>query len=181
MIFEKQRVVKWRRFVWRELVKLGFHPQRNFKELTAGMITIAVAHFGTDPSALSEITGSSQDSVKRVLKRLRKQKILVGQKMRVTAWDDDGFKGTLGLALDLMAAGGEITRTPSATRSAAQNARKPETYARGLTHSRRRRAVVPVGSVFTPQQVSVEPFFTLEEETRKRMDANGGKCVAPYD
>jgi hypothetical protein len=150
-MFDSKKTKRWRRDIWRIFEAQGFKAM----EIMPAMVMAAVAEFGTDPSVLAEITALSTDYVKKVLKRLRRQRILVGQTMR-TRWDE-----TLAAELDAMAAAGLITRRfVDPKRSAAQKARAPETRARG---PRRKRATVLPGAVFTPKVQKADPLYGLPE------------------
>lgn len=145
---------RWRRDVWRVFERGGLKPA----EINAAMILAAVAAIGTDPSALSTLTGLSVDYVRKVTTRLRQQRILRGQTIRV-AWMRE--HGDLAAILDGCVAAGRFTRASvDEKRSAAQKARRPETYARG---PRRPRTTILPGAVFTPKQQIANPLYGLPE------------------
>jgi hypothetical protein len=130
----------------------------------------AIALVGTTPTALRELTGLSDAYCLKVLRRLRKQRVLSGQTLRV-AWGQEGDLGNLAVVLDGMVALGECVREPDDKRSAAQRARAAETRARGT----RAKATKPMG-VFTPKQQASNPLYALpategttSPKQRKRM------------
>lgn len=159
---DKQRVKRWRRDVWRAFKADGLTPP----EIMAAMVLVAVASVGTDLGVLSELTGSSRDYVRKVLQRLRRQRVLAGQTLR-THWDDEE-SGGLAVMLDAMVSAGILSRPVDKKRSAAQQARAPETRARG---PRRKRTVVPEGAMFTPKMQHSDPLYALSERERASLDA----------
>lgn len=156
MTFDKPDIRRWRRDVWRAFEDAGFKgPQ-----IVAAMVLAAVSVVGTDLKVLSEVTGSSEDYVRKVLRRLRKHRVLSGQTLRV-GWDREGE--ALAVILDGMVASGDLTRPSDPKRSAAQKARAPETRHRGP----RRKAAVIVGP-YVPARQSSNPYYGLPEwETEK--------------
>jgi hypothetical protein len=152
--FEPKRVRRWRRDVWRVFAEEGFSPV----EVSAALVLGAVAFFGTDLGVLSELTGSSRDYCRKVLRRLRKQRVLSGTTLR-TRWQDDKV-GHLAEFLDAGVAAGIFSRCVNQKRSAAQKARAPETRARG---PRRARTQIAPGAVFTPQMQKSDPLYGLPE------------------
>ena len=167
-MFEKKAIRHWRRFIFREVEKIGFRPAH--RGFSAAMVMMTVYSFGTDVDVLVELTGFSAEFVIKTLRRLRKQKILVGQKMRVARWDDDGALGAVGVALDALVAADEVSRFPNPKASAAQKARAPETRARG---PRTRRAPKAVG-IFTPQVKNCDSLYGLTADQRQQFDAEKG-------
>lgn len=159
MDFDPRKVKRWRRDVWRAYEAAGFKPA----EIIAAMVLAAVVSFGTDPNVLSKITGSSEAYVRQVLKRLRQQRVLSGQTLRAGWLGSDEDAANIGAVLDAGVAACIFTRSPDPKRSAAQKARKPETYARG---ARRRRTIVAPGAVFTPKQQKSNPLYGLPEWDR---------------
>lgn len=158
-MMDKKAIRRWRRDVWRIFEKEGFTPA----ELMAALVLAAVAFFGTDLDVLCELTGHSRDYCRKVLRRLRKQRVVSGQKLR-TAWHDDKAGG-LATILDAGVAAGMFSRSPDPKRSAAQKARAPETRHRGPT---RPRAILPAGAMFTPEMQKSNPLYGLPEwETKK--------------
>lgn len=153
--FELRRVKRWRRDVWRVFEREGFKPA----EIMAAMVLAAVAVVGTDLAVLSELTGLSALYLRKVLTRLRRERILRGQTIR-TPGVSDGFEGHLGTMLDAGVAAGLFARFVDQKRSAAQKARAPETYARG---PRGPRTKVPPGAVFSPQLQKSNPLYGLPE------------------
>jgi hypothetical protein len=151
--FDRRRVQRWRRDIWRTFDKCGFTPP----EIMAAMVLAAVAAVGTDLGVLSELTGHSTGYVRKVLKRLRAARILSGQTLR-TPGVADGMDGHVGTVLDAGVAAGIFARFPDPKRSAAQKARAPETRARG---PRRPRVVVALGAVFTPNVKKADPLYGL--------------------
>lgn len=154
-LFDKHRVKRWRRDVWRIYEQQGFKPA----EILAAMVLAAVASFGTDVSALSEITGHSTAYVTKVLRRLRKQRVLSGQTLRTPGMSDDA-NGHFGAVLDAGVAAGIFSRFVDPKRSKAQQARKPETRTRG---PRRKRETPTAGAVFTPKVQKSNPLYGLPE------------------
>ena len=168
--FDPKRIRRWRRDIWRLLQGLDFKPV----QIPAGMILLAVQSFGTDAQVLSEVTGSSVDYVKKVLKRLRKQRIVTGQTLRAR-WDDpDDFRSAINVMLDAGVAAGIWSRFPNPKRSAAQKARRPETRATG---PRYRAPQVPEGAVFTPKQIqgNKNHWYGLSKEEREHTGKVLGK------
>lgn len=152
--FEPARIKRWRRDVYRVFEGDGFKPP----QIMAALVLAAISTVGTDPRVLSELTGHSEEYIRRVLTRLRKQRVLRGQTLR-GAWADDRH-GSLAIMLDGMVAAGMVSRFVDEKRSAAQKARAPETRARG---PRGKRAVVAPGAVFTPQVQKSNPLYGLPE------------------
>lgn len=161
-LFDKTRVRRWRRDVFREVQKLGFRPEQ--PGFSAATVMIAVYSFGTDVTALVEITGYADTFIVKIIRRLRKSKILVGQKMRVAAWDAEGLQGIVGLACDALTVAGDVERVPDPKRSAAQ---KRAAQSRVMPPTRRRRTVIAPGAVFSPQVVTSNPLYQLAEEMPK--------------
>jgi hypothetical protein len=153
-MFDKQKIRKWRKQVWRVLAREGFQPAH----MNPVMVMAAVDVVGTNPALVSSLVGVSIDYVTKVLRRLRKQRVLSGQTLRVR-WDEPGFEGRVAFILDAMVATGEVVRPPDEKRSAAQKARAPETRVRG---PRGKRSQAPVGA-FTPKHVKANPLDGLSE------------------
>ncbi len=152
--FDKHAVKRWRRDIWRIFAKDGFTPP----ELMAVLVLVGVSQFGTDLGVLSELTGSSAAYVTKVLRRLRKQRVLSGQTLRVR-WEDDD-DGYLAAMLDAGVSAGLWVRAVDSKRSAAQKARAPETRHRG---PKRPAVRVPTGAVFTPKKQHADPLYASEE------------------
>jgi len=102
--FNLKRVQRWRRDVWRIFEHAGFQPA----QIMAALVLAAVASFGTDLEVLSEVTGHSTDYVRKVLRRLRAERVLRGQTIRA-AWADEN-SGSFAVALDAGVAAGMFTR-----------------------------------------------------------------------
>lgn len=167
--FEPKSIRRWRRDVWRVFDKEGFKPT----EIMAGLVLAAVSAFGTDPDVLSEITGHSTEYVRKVLKRLRRERVLRGQTLRA-AWGDNET-GSFAVLLDGMVAAGIMTREINDKASAAQKARAPETRARG---PRRPSTKVAVGAVFSPQIQKSNPLYGLPE-WRTQKSSQSADAVDP--
>jgi hypothetical protein len=152
--FDPTRVRRWRRDVWRLFAKEGFRPA----EVSAALVLAGVAFFGTDLGVLSELTGSSPDYCRKILRRLRKQRVLRGTTLHARWHDhDEGYVATM---LDAGVAAGIFVRGVNQKRSAAQKARAPETRARG---PRRPRTKIAPGAVFTPKIQKADPLYGLPE------------------
>lgn len=151
--FDRSEIRRFRRDVWRAMRDAGLHPAR----IPAASVIVAVAVVGSHVPSLSAVTGLSQEAVVRVLRRLRKERVLSGQTLRV-AWHMEGVAGELGLILDAMIATGELVRGVDEKRSASQKTRAPETRARG---PRRPRTVV--AGPFVPSQQKSNPLYGLPE------------------
>lgn len=150
---DKNAVRRWRRDTFRILKPMGWTPGPS---MSAATVMIAVDAVGTDPTTLTELTGLSVEFVTRVLRRLRKSRLLVGQKMRVN-WDaegQDGFEGYVAIVADSLVAEGSVVRVPDEKRSAALTGR---TWKR--SGPARPRQQVPEGAVFTPQRVKADPLY----------------------
>jgi hypothetical protein len=158
--FDPRRVKRWRRDVWRGFEKGGLTAA----QISGAMVLAGVVAVGTDVGVLSELTGLSEDYVRKVLRRLRKERILVGQTIRASWLDDDSATASVGAVLDAGAAAGIFARFVNDKRSAAQKARKPETRARG---PRRPKVAVPSGAMFTPKQQKSNPLYGLPEWKEK--------------
>lgn len=158
-VFERGKVRRWRRDMWRELVRAGFSPQRDTRKMSAALVLFAVSAIGTEITALMELTGLQAPFIRATLKRLRQQRILTGQKLR-TAWDSEA--GGVAVMLDAMTAAGELYRPPDPKRSAAQRRRAPESRARGPRAKRPPVTLAP-GVVFTPPAVKSNPYYGLSE------------------
>jgi hypothetical protein len=135
----------------------GFKPA----QMNAVMVMAAVDAVGTNPKLIGELVGVSTEYVTKVLRRLRAQRLLRGQTLRVR-WDEPGFDGFVSFVLDAMVSTGELVRPPDEKRSAAQKARAPETRARG---PRAKRTRMPVGA-FTPKHVKADPLYSLADRER---------------
>jgi uncharacterized protein with NAD-binding domain and iron-sulfur cluster len=110
---------------------------------------------------ICEVVGQPEAFVKPTLKRLRQQRALSGQTLRV-AWTD---KKTGGFAwiLDAMVAHGDLARPVDPKRSQALKGRK-----RGPDKQPRRpRTKVVSGAVFTPKVVKSDPIYGLSEWEKK--------------
>lgn len=161
--FDQTALRRWRRDVLRELSKAGF---QNPAAMGAGLIMVSAAHFGTDVSILVELTGHDDRFVRKVLKRLRAERIITGQKVRIR-WNDeghDGFAGFVAFCCDALVAAGECYRPVDPKRSAAQ---KVAAQKRDMTKPRR-RVKVPEGAMFSPRQIKANPFYDLEERRKPR-------------
>lgn len=153
MTFDKAKVRRWRRTVWREFTGMGFLPTH----MHAPMVLAAIDAVGTGPTLIAELVGVSEEYVTKVLRRLRKQRVLQGQTLRI-GWDSKD-SGWMAVALDAMVATGDLTRPPDPRRSAAQKARAPETRTRKPQTKRTKAAV----GMFTPKRVKSNPFYGLPE------------------
>lgn len=157
--FDKREVLRWRRTVWREFQRWGFDAPK----IPAAMVLAAVAAIGTDAESLIELTGSSKEYVRMVLRRLRKHRVLSGQTLR-TAWESkDQFHGYVALMLDSMVAAGELQRPVDTKRSEAQKKRDPSTRRHGTT----RRPRITVAGPFTPAMQRSDPYYQLTDEARR--------------
>ncbi len=152
--FDQKKIRRWRRIIWRVFSANGLEPVH----VHAAMVMAAVDVVGSSELMIAELVGVSEDYVRKVLRRLRKQRVLRGHTLCVR-WDEPGFEGTVAALLDAMVATGELTRPPDPRRSAAQNARAPETRARG---PRTRKAPLIVGA-YTPKRVKANPWYGLAE------------------
>ena len=157
--FDLAKVKRWRRDIWRIYEGEGFKPA----EIMAAMVLAAVAAVGTDRDVLSELTGHSPLFVQKVLRRLRRQRVCCGQTLR-TPGVAAGHEGHVGAILDASVAAGIFARFVDPKRSAAQQARKPETRAQG---PRRPRTKITAGAVFTPKQQKSNPLYGLPEWEKK--------------
>lgn len=155
-LFDKKKVRRWRKTVFRELTRLGFGPANI--EFAPGMILAGIQGFGTDVSVLRELTGYPDALIVRTLKRLRKMRILVGQTLRAD-WSGDGLAGEVAFVADVLVALGEFKRTPDAKRSAAQLAR-PRSH---VSATRANRVKIQAGAVFTPKTVKSNPWYQIEQ------------------
>jgi hypothetical protein len=164
-LFDPNKVKRWRRDVWRAFESEGFKPH----EIIAAMVMFAVNCIGTDLLALSQLTGSSEVYCQKVLRRLRKNGVVSGQKVRVS-WRDEN-NGWIGPMLDAGVAAGLFERSPDTKRSAAQKARDPKTRHRG---PRKARTVIARGAVFSPQVVDSNPLYGLTKEAQAEFDSE--KC-----
>jgi hypothetical protein len=156
-MFDKARIKQWRRDISKEMHKIGLPSDT--PEFDTGRVLAAVYGFGTDVDVLVEVTGYSAKYVRDVLKRCRKARIIVGQRLRV-AWNEHGIS----LGLDAMVASGVCTRPPDPKRSAAQKARRQP----AMRAPRRPRTVVAKGAVFTPKVTPADPYYGLSEWEKKR-------------
>lgn|SRR2546421_3416829 len=154
--FDKRAVKRWRRDIWRAFERERFKPA----EIAAAMVFAAVESFGTDVSVLVQITGHSGEYVRKVLKRLRKQRVLSGQSINASGYGGDDFAQSVGACIDAGIAAGVFVHPVDPKRSAAQKARTAETRARG---PRRRRVVVADGAVFTPKRRKSNRLLGLPE------------------
>ena len=154
-MFPKDEIKRWRRVVHKELSRVGFSGD-DPKRLPA-VVMIAVSGFGTDRSVLCEITGQPESFVRAVLTRLRKQRVLSGQALRVS-WDDPGFDGTVAVVLDALVAAGDVARPVDPKRSKGLKG-KAGRKAGGIN---RPRTVIAPGAVFTPGRIKSNPLYELE-------------------
>lgn len=150
---------RWRQDVWRIFEREGFTPA----EIMAAMVMAGIAAVGINRPRLVELTGCSDAYVLKVIRRLRKQRILSGQSLRL-AWDSksDPFAQRVAVALDAGVAAGTFARFVDPKRSAAQKARKPETRARG---PRGPRKAVDLNTV---KLVHSNPLYGLPEWEQKK-------------
>ena len=155
--FKKPAVRRWRRDVFRALKSSGFNPA----ESMAGMVLAGIIAVGTDPGVLSALTGLGSDYVKKVTKRLRKQRIVLGDTLSA-AWaaKGDDFYHEVAAVLDCGVAAGTFSRFVDPKRSAAQKARKPETRSRGPRGPRIRREL---NTIAPPRIRASNPSFGLPE------------------
>lgn len=157
-MFDQKEVQRWRRATWREFERMGY----NAIQIQSALVLAAIAFFGTDPDVLSELTGLSVDYVRKVTRRLREQRVLKGKSISA-AWGDQKC-GDLAVALDAGVAAGMFARAVNPKRSAAQKARKPETYARG---PRGERAPRESERIFRPTVKKSNPLYGLPEWEKK--------------
>jgi hypothetical protein len=154
--FDKSRVKRWRRDSWGELRRLGLDTSK--PECAAGLVMVGVYSFGTDLDVLNEVTGLPRGFVRDVLKRMRKERILVGQTMRVR-WDKAGMEGAVALTCDALVISGLVNRPPDPKRSAAQRR-----VVRTPSATPRQRRVPPAsGAVFTPRVANAHPWYKIAD------------------
>lgn len=154
--FKPAEVRRWRRTIWRAFADYGFQPI----EIPACRILAGIVAIGTDSGLLSALTGSSEDYVKKVLRRLRKDRVLVGRSLRASWLTEDEATNSLGACLDAGVASGIFSRFVNEKRSAAQKARARESFARG---PRRSPVARVIGQIFTPDQKRSNPLYGLPE------------------
>lgn len=143
--FEKESIKRWRWTCHKEVDRLdGKNGDPYFR--AAALVAMSIYAFGTDVAVLSELSGQTPGFVRTILKRLRQERVLTGQRMRVS-WNDKGAEGEISLVCDLLVATGHVTRPPDPKRSAALKGKAGRK--RGGTN--RTRKVVSEGAVFTPQ------------------------------
>jgi hypothetical protein len=157
-LFSPARVRRWRRDVFRTLTGMGIKPS---PMLTAGMVLAAISGFGTDPLVLRELVGADETFLRRIVRRLRKQRVLVGQTLRVN-WDDEGFAGVVAVCCDVLVATGCVARPVDPARSAAMKARTVPTR---KPRQRARRKVTVLGTVWTPKHVKANPLYQWAGDT----------------
>jgi hypothetical protein len=149
---DRARVRRWRRDVYRAFASGGLKPI----QIQAALVMAGVDALGTHLPTLSELTGLSENYARKVLRRLRRERILVGQTLRVRWGHPD--EGEFAALLDAMVASGELARFPDQKRSMAQKARTPGTRVRG---PRQRKATV-VGP-YIPKRSKSNPLYGLSE------------------
>jgi hypothetical protein len=152
-MFDKKEVRRWRRTIYREFEKLGFHSM----QIMAASVLAAISAVGTDPNVIAELAGVSPEYALKVTKRLRRERILVGKKLRV-AWMDTKA-GDFAVMLDAGVAAGEFARFADDKRSAAMKVRKlgPRKYG-----PRRPRSKAEPGP-FRPSLTKSNPLYGLPE------------------
>lgn len=145
MTYTKDAIKRWRRTCHKEIDRLGaFHDADSFRAV--GLVAMSVYAFGTDVTTLAEMTGQTPELVRNVLRRLRQQRILTGQRLRVN-WNDEGFSGVVSLCCDLLVAVGEVVRPVDPKRSAALKGKA----GRKAGGTNKRTTVLSAGAVYTPQ------------------------------
>ena len=158
-IFARDAVKHWRRTVHNELRRMRLTPEGPV--YPAAMVTAAVYCFGTDLDVLVEASGHQAEYVKRVLKRLRQQRVLNGPRLRV-AWQDEKH-GDLAWFLDAMVACGDLVRPVDPKRSAAHKGRHS-----GPRQPRAVRVKPEPRTPFRPAVVKSNPLYYLDESSKKR-------------
>lgn len=149
MSYTKDSIKRWRRTCHKEIDRLGTYGHADSFRAT-GLVVMSVYAFGTDVTALAEITGHSPKFVRDVLKRLRQQRVLSGQRLRVN-WNEEGFSGVVSLCCDLLVAIGEVVRPIDARRSAALKGKA----GRKTGGTNKRRVTLPAGAVYSPHVQAV--------------------------
>lgn len=149
MTYTKDSIKRWRRTCHKEIDRLGTYGDADSFRAT-GLVVVSVYAFGTDVSTLCVLTGQSPEVVRNVLKRLRQQRILTGQRLRVN-WNEKGFCGVVSLCCDLLVVVGEVVRPVDAKRSAALKGKA----GRKAGGTNKRRVTLLTGAVYTPQVQAV--------------------------
>lgn len=161
MTFNKSAIKAWRRACHKEIDRLSGDQADRFRP--AGLVVMTVYAFGTDVQTLVDLSGQPAPFVREILKRLRAQRVLSGQTLRVN-WNESGVMGTVSLACDLLVAVGDIHRPIDPVRSAALKGKAGRK--RGGTN--RPRVTPAPGAVFTPK-ISAVPnqHYQITEQGRQ--------------
>lgn len=146
MLYDKDAVKRWRRRCHKEIDRLNGRVA-NDQFRAVGLVAMSVYAFGTDLDTLVALSGQSAPFVRNVLKRLRAQRVLKGQTLRVNWNDTDNISSIVSLGLDLLVATGEVVRPVDPVRSAALKGKTGRK--RGGTN--RPKVTIPTGAVFTPK------------------------------
>lgn len=173
---EKLRARRWRRDTYRLLSSIDPHWNTASAAFACAVVMIGVAAIGTDPTALTTLTGYSGGLITRVLRRLRKSKLLIGQTLRID-WDDKE-NGWCAVLLDGLVASGEAVRVPDDKRSAAA---KQRSVTRQSPAVRRPRAVIAPGAVFSPKFVKSNPLYLHPKWLKKGQTAPTVENESPED
>jgi hypothetical protein len=159
VIFDKADVKRWRRTVHKELRRIRLPPDD--AAYPAAMICAAIYCFGTDVAVLAEVSGQPEAAVKPTLKRLRQQRALSGQTLRV-AWNDEKTGG-FALLLDAMVAAGDLIRPVDEKRSAAHKGKHS-----GPRKPRQPGQASEPGAPFRPKVTNSNPLYYLDETKPER-------------
>jgi hypothetical protein len=162
-MFEKEQIKRWRRTCHKEIDRLGTTGDGDVFRAT-GLVVMSIYAFGTDVQTLATLSGQTPAFVRNVLKRLRQQRILSGQRLRVN-WNDKGFRGEISLCCDLLVAIGDVVRPVDPKRSAALKGKAGRKL--GGANQRRTPKVTP-GAVFTPQVKAVpNQLYQISDQGRR--------------
>jgi hypothetical protein len=149
MPYDRQSIKRWRRTCHKEIDRLGACGDADHFRATA-LVAMSVYAFGTDVTTLSDLSGQSPAFVRTVLKRLRQQRVLSGQCLRVN-WNEKGLVGMVSLCCDLLVAVGEVMRPVDPKRSAALKGKAGRK--RGAAN--RKRIPLTSGASYSPKVTPV--------------------------
>lgn len=161
--FNRKKLIQYRRRVFRELTTLGFRAAS--REFRCATVMAAVSGFGTALPVLGEVTGFDAAFIQRVLRRLRKSKMLVGQKMRL-GWDGEGMEAIIAICCDALVADGCVVRVPDEKRSAAHRGKH------GGPRKVSQRKPQPI-EPYSPARVKSNPLYLWRGDEPDRRDGTG--------